>query len=221
MNVKRINSGGQTGGDRGGLDAAIELGISHGGWCPRGRRAEDGRIPDRYQLTEHTSADYLPRTQQNVEDADATIIFTMGALTGGSYRTVEFARRAGKPYEVVNLAAAPLNTCAYLVRCFLNETRAEIVNIAGPRESKAPGVALRVRECLLAALRWEREATAAGADAVRAERRAIAGRLARLTQYYALRSGHAVEELFVKLDDIDALTDELDPPSGEGEKNGR
>jgi Circularly permutated YpsA SLOG family len=48
--VERIVSGGQTGADRAALDFAIEHGLKHGGWCPKGRRAEDGRIPSRYEL---------------------------------------------------------------------------------------------------------------------------------------------------------------------------
>ena len=54
--VERIVSGGQTGADRAAVDFAIEHGLMHGGWCPKGRRAEDGRIPDRYELKETQSA---------------------------------------------------------------------------------------------------------------------------------------------------------------------
>lgn len=84
MKISKIVSGGQTGADRGGLDAAIELGIPHGGWCPKGRKSEDGVIPEKYLLKEMSSADYLKRTEQNVVDSDATVIFTYGQPTGGS-----------------------------------------------------------------------------------------------------------------------------------------
>jgi hypothetical protein len=80
MPPSKIISGGQTGVDRAALDAAIELGIPHGGHCPRGRRAEDGRIPDRYQLTETDSAQYRVRTERNVLDADATLILCRGRM---------------------------------------------------------------------------------------------------------------------------------------------
>ena len=80
----KIISGGQTGADRGGLDAAMDLGIEHGGWCPKGRRAEDGRIPDRYTLEETTSTDYTVRTEKNVEWADGTVVFTFGAPQGAA-----------------------------------------------------------------------------------------------------------------------------------------
>jgi len=74
--ITKIISGGQTGADRGGLDAAIHCGLPHGGWCPKGRKAEDGLIPSKYQHKEMESSGYLPRTQANVFDSDATVIFT-------------------------------------------------------------------------------------------------------------------------------------------------
>ena len=81
--LKKIISGGQTGADRAGLDVALDAGFPCGGWCPKGRKAEDGRIPDKYPLTETGSADYLKRTEKNVVDADGTVIFTFGMPTGG------------------------------------------------------------------------------------------------------------------------------------------
>ena len=92
--IAKLVSGGQTGADRAGLDAAIELGLSYGGWCPNGRRAEDGTIPARYALAETPSANCLQRTEWNVRDSDGTVVFTLGeAATGGSRKTVEIARR--------------------------------------------------------------------------------------------------------------------------------
>ncbi|MBT8492676.1 MAG: putative molybdenum carrier protein [Deltaproteobacteria bacterium] len=70
--LERIISGGQTGVDRGALDAALDSGFACGGVCPRGRRAEDGRIDDRYPLEEHHSPRYPQRTEANVVAADAT-----------------------------------------------------------------------------------------------------------------------------------------------------
>ena len=102
----KIISGGQTGVDRGALDAAMELGIPHGGWCPRGRTAEDGRIPDRYQLRETDSPDYSFRTEQNVLDSDATLILYRGRIAGGTELTLRLARQHGRPHLVVDLDAA-------------------------------------------------------------------------------------------------------------------
>ena len=53
----KIVSGGQTGVDRAALDVAMQMGIETGGWCPKDRRAEDGRIPEHYQLTETRSSE--------------------------------------------------------------------------------------------------------------------------------------------------------------------
>ena len=82
MPIIKIVSGGQTGADRGGLDASIHCELPHGGWCPKGRKAEDGRIPDKYQLVEMSTSDYLSRTEANVVDSDATVVFTDKAATG-------------------------------------------------------------------------------------------------------------------------------------------
>lgn len=96
--VKKIVSGGQTGADRGALDAAIALAIPHGGWCPKGRRAEDGVIHSRYQLRETETEKHRPRTKLNVEDSDGKMILTHGPLEGGSLFTAEYAERMGKPF---------------------------------------------------------------------------------------------------------------------------
>jgi hypothetical protein len=116
MPIIRIISGGQTGADRGGLDAAIYAGVPYSGSCPKGRKAEDGRIPANYKLKEMKSADYLKRTEANVIDSDATLLITFGQLTGGSLRTLEFSRKHGRPYHHVNLAVTPVD-CAVLDVC--------------------------------------------------------------------------------------------------------
>ncbi len=96
--ITKLLSGAQTGADRAALDWASFHDIPHGGWCPKGRKAEDGTIPSHYQLTETPSASYLQRTEWNVRDSDGTVIFTMAAkLAGGSKRTAEFAKKHGKP----------------------------------------------------------------------------------------------------------------------------
>jgi hypothetical protein len=149
VQVTRIVSGGQTGADRGGLDAAIELGIEHGGWCPRGRRAEDGTIPARYRLTETDSDRYDVRTERNVVDSDGTSVFTRGAPTGGSALTVALARRHGCPLLCVDLDAEP--NPAPRVRAWLAAEKIRVLNVAGTRESGCPGLAADVRAVLVAA----------------------------------------------------------------------
>ena len=105
--VTKIISGGQTGVDRAALDAAIECGVSIGGWCPRGRRAEDGQIDDQYPLRETPDASYKQRTHWNVRDSDGTLILLMDApAAGGTAETLEACRRFAKPCLEVLLSAA-------------------------------------------------------------------------------------------------------------------
>lgn len=83
--IQKIISGAQTGADRAGIDAANESVIPYGNWKPKGRRAEDGTVPDTYtELQELPRGVYPKRTEQNVIDADGTVIFTYGKLSTGS-----------------------------------------------------------------------------------------------------------------------------------------
>jgi hypothetical protein len=152
--VERIISGGQTGADRGGLDAAMALGIPHGGSCPKGRRAEDGEIPGRYRLREMASRDYRARTKQNVLDADGTVIFTPGQPSGGSALTASVAQASRKPFLHVDLDTLSTNPVevAQRFRAWLAEHTVRILNVAGARESKAPGIQGVVAQFLQAAL---------------------------------------------------------------------
>jgi hypothetical protein len=148
--VERIRSGGQTGVDRAALDAAIEAGIPHTGWCPRGRRSEDGPIPSRYHLIETAEADYAVRTGLNVRDADGTLILTRGAPEGGTRLTLELARAMRKP---VFLADPSEMHSVRDVRTWLRDNGIRELNVAGPRASKSPSIrteAHRYMERLLA-----------------------------------------------------------------------
>ncbi len=135
--VERIISGGQTGVDRAALDTAIELDIPHGGWCPRGRRAEDGVIPDHYQLREHTSEFYADRTRQNVIDSDGTLILYGNRLEGGSLLTARFAEEQEKAVFRTRLSGR-----VSYVACieWLEAEKIRVLNIAGPRASKDPQI---------------------------------------------------------------------------------
>ncbi|MGO9837683.1 MAG: YpsA SLOG family protein [Polyangiaceae bacterium] len=155
--VVRIVSGGQTGADRGGLDAALALGIEHGGWCPAGRVAEDGQVPRGYALRETTSAEYAERTRANVRDSDGTVVFTRGAATGGSALTLRVARSIGKPVLHVDLAKLDGEAAAERVRGWCAQGSIAILNVAGSRESKTPGIGDEVRWVLLRALGALRE----------------------------------------------------------------
>ena len=137
MTRTHILSGGQTGVDRAALDAALELGLPCGGWCPRGRRAEDGRIADRYPLTETESADCDDRTRRNVRDSDATLILAPPPLTGGTRLTAEVAAELGRPVLVED----PFDPHApAAVAAWLADPKIAVLNVAGPRESTIPGI---------------------------------------------------------------------------------
>lgn len=151
--IRRIVSGGQTGVDRAALDVALELGIEIGGWVPRGRRADDGRVPERYAgLLECDSAAYEVRTELNVRDSDATLILAPGPLAGGTALTERIAVRLGKPRLTVDPTQAPLRETAVRVRQWLDSTRPGVLNVAGPRASEAPGIGEAVTELLRLAL---------------------------------------------------------------------
>ena len=139
--------------DRGALDAARAAGIDHGGWCPRGRRSEEGTIPERYSLRETPSADYEQRTEWNVWDSGGTLIITEGPPSGGTAYTVEVAGLAGRPVLVIDLAASPTDADPTVaIRAWLEETGVEVLNVAGPRESKRPGIQERTERLLAEAL---------------------------------------------------------------------
>jgi hypothetical protein len=144
----KIVSGGQTGADRAALDWAIACGVPHRGWCPLGRLAEDGALPLRYQLQETPTAAYIQRTEWNVRDSDGTVIFSIGAtLSGGSLSTLEFARQRGKP--VVHLCfKVPPKEIGVRLLGFIADHGIKVLNVAGPAESKEPGIYYLVHQTL-------------------------------------------------------------------------
>jgi hypothetical protein len=135
--VSRIVSGGQTGVDRAALDVALERRIECGGWCPRGRRAEDGPIPERYPLSETSWDGYPQRTEWNVRDSDGTLILIRGEADRGTALTERLAKQKNKPCLVVDLAQ-PWDLDK--VRHWIETNRIATLNVAGPRESSSPGI---------------------------------------------------------------------------------
>jgi hypothetical protein len=145
-----IVSGGQTGADRAALDWSIANGIPHGGWCPRGRRAEDGKIADHYLLKETQGTQYAQRTEWNVRDSDGTLIFTVDPhLHGGAKRTMEFAREYRKPWLHLS-QTVPIEDNVEKLRAFILDYRIAILNVAGSRASMEPEVGEFVRTVLTA-----------------------------------------------------------------------
>jgi hypothetical protein len=129
MKPIKIVSGGQTGADRAALDWALAHKVECGGWCPKGRKAEDGPIDLKYPLKETPSASYLQRTEWNVRDSDATVLFSIEpTLTGGSKRTMEFARKHKKPQ--LHLCARD-HSAAGKLRAFVRQNRVNVLNVAG------------------------------------------------------------------------------------------
>jgi hypothetical protein len=146
----KIISGGQTGVDRAALDVAWELGLEHGGWCPKGRLAEDGPIEDKYILVETPKKEYVQRTEWNVRDSDATLIITAGKPTGGTAYTIEIAKYIKKPCYVVD-PSQPEATGD--VREWIGREDVKVLNVAGPRESTLPGSYEGAKRLLLDVLR--------------------------------------------------------------------
>lgn len=180
VHVEKVISGGQTGADRGGLDAAIALNdhrqknggqiFELGGWCPAGRKAEDGRIPDEYLLTETRSKSFTARTRRNVEESDATLVFVDGGMSGGSLLTVEHCKTKRKTHLILSLVdytidkrslertEFELDGLTWLLRAgrvrnWLIAGKIKTLNIAGSREKKAPGIQNRVGRFMVDVLR--------------------------------------------------------------------
>lgn len=137
--LAKIISGGQTGVDRGALDAALERGFACGGSCPAGRRAEDGMIPGRYPLTELADRSYTARTLRNVDESDGTLILHFGAVTGGTALTLRRCIESGKPRLLIDADATPAEDAAAHAAEFCEARSIAVLNVAGPRASSAPG----------------------------------------------------------------------------------
>lgn len=155
-----VYSGGNTGADVSGLRAARRLNIPTGGWAAWNWMTERGPAPGLagYGLRIHPNATerdpYSARTDANVHSADLTVLFHRPPLDGGSWRTFRTAGRADRPCHVLTRADLWLNgrdghgdpirephpETIYRFRCILDELRPEVLNVAGNRESKSPGI---------------------------------------------------------------------------------
>ena len=140
MMIKKIISGGQTGADRAALDVAIKLDIPHGGWIPKGRKTEEGVLPDKYQLKEMPTASYPKRTEQNVLDSDGTLIFSHGKLTGGSALTWKLAKKHGPPWVHADMDIFSVTEAAKIIQSWIDQNEIQVLNVAGARASKDPKI---------------------------------------------------------------------------------
>ena len=149
----QLISGGQTGVQRAALDAALVQDFPCAGWCPHGRKAEDGPLPARYPLQETDSPGYTKRTIQNVRDSDGTLIITRGAPTGRTDLSLNAARRRAKPVLVIDLEAIPSAAAAVeKILTWADERFIRHLHVTGPRESRCPGIYAEAMALLTAAL---------------------------------------------------------------------
>jgi len=138
--IRKIISGGQTGADRAVLDFANEVGLPHGGWVPKGRRADDGTIPDKYNLQEMPTSSYPARTEKNVLESHGTLIMSHGKLTGGSRRTKSLAVDHKRPWLHIDLSKTNHFMAAGKIINWITAHGIEVLNVAGPRASKDPKI---------------------------------------------------------------------------------
>lgn len=151
--LSKIVSGGQTGVDRAALDVALSLHIPHEGWCPKGRRAEDGPIASKYLLKETDEEKYEVRTEKNVIDSDGTLIFSKGLLTGGTLLTLKMVRLHQRPFIIIDLAEDQSQQKNMdRLMAWISENGIRRMNVAGPRESTVSGIYNEVRDFLFEAL---------------------------------------------------------------------
>ncbi len=152
--LKKIISGGQTGADQAALNAAISLGIDHGGWIPKGRLTEDGPLSERYKLEEMPTDSYPERTEKNVMASDGTLLISRGAPDGGTDYTRKMALKHGKQMLHIDLLLHrnPADA-ASLVKSWIEMQHIRVLNVAGPRASKDPGIYQDVLAVLSQALK--------------------------------------------------------------------
>ena len=149
--IEKIISGGQTGADRAALDAAIEIGIPHGGWVPKGRLAENGVVPTSYHLTEIPTDSYAVRTEQNVVGSDGTLILSHGPLSGGSALTQDLAQKHERPCLHIDLNRIPAFKAAAMIAAWVVRHPIKTLNVAGPRASNDPDIYQKTKDILIAA----------------------------------------------------------------------
>lgn len=151
----RIISGFQTGADQGGVQAARRLGYETGGMMPKGWATEYGPRPEfaaLYHAVESTSKDYVSRTIWNLMSSDGTVVFTHGPLDGGSLRTYDECERRHKPVCLIDFRELDDGVSGVAVKVWIQHHRIATLNVSGNRESKSPGITIRVENFLCRAL---------------------------------------------------------------------
>ena len=152
LRLERIVSGGQTGADQAALDIAMELGIPHGGWVPKGRKTESGPLPARYVVKEMPTDSYPKRTERNVMDSDGTLIISHGELSEGSEYTRMMAAKHGKPWIHIDADKHSIEAAVERIRTWISGNDIETLNVAGPPASKDPYIYAATKTILEAVL---------------------------------------------------------------------
>jgi hypothetical protein len=147
--LKMICSGGQTGADMGGLLAAKQMGITTGGYIPKGCITEDGPRPaiaKHFNLTETSTSRYEPRTYANAKLGDGTIRFATDWYSAGEICTLEAIEKYSKPYiDIDPTNPRPVSE----VEKWIKDNNIKVLNVAGNRESKSPGICKFTREYIV------------------------------------------------------------------------
>ena len=151
--ITKIISGGQTGVDRAALDLAIQIDLPHGGWVPKGRRAEDGPIASTYSLREMPTSDYAARTERNVLESDGTLIISRGPLAGGSTLTRDLSEKHRRPHLHIDIGGATLFSAAIAINDWVTDLHIRVLNVAGPRASEDPEIYRDAKRLLESAVR--------------------------------------------------------------------
>lgn len=156
MKINQIVSGGQTGADRAALDVAIAIGYDYGGWIPKGRLAEDGKIPITYSSLKECDSESLEvRTELNVRDSDATLILSNGQLKGGSAFTRKIAVSSGKPFKHLDLNEHSVEEAVSNIKEWIGTISGSVLNIAGPRHSEGHQINSQVKVVLFKVLKGQ------------------------------------------------------------------
>jgi len=140
MKIEKIISGGQTGAERAALDVAIEMRIPHGGWVPKGRKTEDGRLPEKYRLRETNAIDYPQRTELNIAESEATLYFTHGEVTDESLLTQSLAKKHNRPCLHIDLDALGDYKAVEVITTWIEARGMKVIFVSGSRASKDPGI---------------------------------------------------------------------------------
>ena len=153
----KIVSGAQTGVDRAALDAALESGIEAGGWCPEGRLAEDGIIPEKYPVKELPDSGYRQRTKRNVIDSDGTVIIYFAYPSGGTEQTIAFCIEEKKPYVLIDGEELTVERASGKIQVFIDQYSISILNVAGPRAGGEPRAYEYARKVIFSVLQGDRK----------------------------------------------------------------